>query len=284
MCENLSISVLMCVYEKDDPSYFNVAYKTALNQTLLPTEFVLVVDGPINAALDVEIKSLQQACITKKIIFKKVNFKINKGHGEARRSGVQNCTSKYVAIFDADDIYDERRLELQASYLEEHSEITIVGSQIIEVDSNSLTPLGRRVLPFEHDDIMRIMKTKCPMNQMTVMFIRDNVLAVGNYQSLFHNEDYYLWIRLAENGYRFHNLNLDLVKARVNPLFYKRRGGLDYFISELKIQKLLLKKKFISQALFIFNVSIRFVIQVLLPERVRGLLFKLMFRKKAIHV
>ena len=280
----MSVSILMCIYGKDDAEFFNVAYNTALNQTLEPTEFILVVDGPVNNVITIEIKKFQELCIEKKIIFKIVELKVNKGHGEARRIGVQNCTSKYVAIFDSDDIYDSKRLELQMKFLEANPEIAIVGSQIIEVDSQTLKPLGRRVLPVEHDDIINTMRVKCPLNQMTVMFMRSAILNVGNYQSFFHNEDYYLWIRLAENGYRFHNLNLDLVRARINPLFYKRRGGLDYFLSELKIQKILLEKNFISQILFVFNVSVRFVIQVLLPEKVRGLLFKLIFRKKGTYV
>ena len=120
------------------------------------------------------------------------------------------------------------------------------------------------------------------MNQMSVMFVRNAVLNVGNYQTFFHNEDYYLWIRLALGGYRFHNLNINLVKARVNPLFYKRRGGLEYFLSELRIQKILLEKNIISRALFFFNVFVRFSIQVLLPEKARSILFKLLFRKRVI--
>ena len=274
----------MCVYGGDDPEHFNVAYNSALNQTLKPTEFILVIDGPVNNALSIKIKNLQRLCTIKKVHFKIVELKVNKGHGEARRDGVQNCTSKYVAIFDSDDIYDKKRLELQVDFLESTPGVSIVGSQIIEVDSQTLEPLGRRVLPVKHDDIINTMKVRCPFNQMTVMFMRSAVLDVGNYQSFFHNEDYYLWIRLAENGYHFHNLNLELVQARVNPLFYKRRGGLNYFQSELKIQKILLEKNFISPILFAFNVFVRFVIQVIFPKKVRGLLFKLMFRKKATYV
>jgi len=274
----------MCLYENDIPSFFSVAYKTALNQTLIPTEFVLVVDGPINNSLAIEIKHLQQHCNKINVIFNRINFEVNKGHGEARRVGVLNCTSKYVAIFDADDIYDRKRLELQVGFLEANPEVAIIGSQIIEVDSQTLEPLGRRVLPVEHDDIINTMKVKCPLNQMTVMFVRNAVLNVGNYQSFFHNEDYYLWIRLAINGYQFHNLDLDLVKARVNPLFYRRRGGVEYFLSELKIQKFLLKTKLIPLALFVFNVCVRFILQVILSEKIRSKLFKLLFRKKVVRV
>ncbi len=129
---------------------------------------------------------------------------------------------------------------------------------------------------------MKSMKIKCPINQMTVMFCRKAVLDVGNYQAFFHNEDYYLWIRLAIGGYRFHNIDIDLVKARVNPLFYRRRGGLEYFLSELRIQRVLLENNIIPLALFVVNVVVRFIIQVLLPEKLRGILFKLFFRKRVV--
>ena len=43
----LPFSVSMCVYGKDNPQWFETAVDSVLNQTVMPDEVVLVVDGPV---------------------------------------------------------------------------------------------------------------------------------------------------------------------------------------------------------------------------------------------
>ena len=59
------------------------------------------------------------------------------------------------------------------------------------------------------------------MNQMTEMFKKKDVMSVGGYQHWYCNEDYFLWIRMALSGYKFHNveknlLTLELVRKCIN--------------------------------------------------------------------
>jgi hypothetical protein len=58
-----------------------------------------------------------------------------------------------------------------------------------------------------------------------------------------------------------------------------RRAGWKYFKSELGIQKLLLKHKIITTARFIFNVIIRIIIQLLMPNILRKYVFLNLIRK-----
>jgi len=81
---------------------------------------------------------------------------------------------------------------------------------------------------------------------MTVMFRKEHVLLAGNYMEFYHNEDYYLWVRMHLRGYQFYNLPLTLVKARIDDSFYNRRGGWRYFNSEYRIQKFMLENKVIG--------------------------------------
>ena len=41
----------MCVYNGDNPQWFNEALRSVVDQTCPPSEIVLVVDGPINNEL-----------------------------------------------------------------------------------------------------------------------------------------------------------------------------------------------------------------------------------------
>ena len=81
-------------------------------------------------------------------------------------------------------------------------------------------------------------------------------------------------------NWKFHNLESVLVKARIDDKFYNRRGGLKYFQSECKIQQILYKNKIISIYKFILNISLRFILQVLIGSAIRGFIFKNLARKK----
>ena len=84
------------------------------------------------------------------------------------------------------------------------------------------------------------------MNLVTVMLRKSDIQAVGGYQDWYCEEDYYLWIRLALAGYKFYNINENLVNVRVGQEMYKRRGGMRYFKSEASLQKYMYKNNLIS--------------------------------------
>ena len=115
---------------------------------------------------------------------------------------------------------------------------------------------------------------------MSVMYRKDDVLRAGNYQHWFWNEDYYLWIRMMLGGCRFANLSDVLASARVSLEIYKRRGGKKYFDSEAGLQRFMYHHGLISCPKMWMNISIRFVIQCMIPNNLRGFIFQKLFRKR----
>ena len=81
-------------------------------------------------------------------------------------------------------------------------------------------------------------------------------------------------------GCRFANISEPLVKVRVGKDMYARRGSIRYFKSEVGIQTYMYKHNIIAFPRYCFNVFVRFVIQVLMPNKVRGGVFRLLFRSK----
>jgi hypothetical protein len=106
------------------------------------------------------------------------------------------------------------------------------------------------------------------------MLRKEDVLAVGGYQDWYCEEDYNLWIRLALNGYKFYNIQENLVQVRVGKEMYRRRGGYRYFRSEQRLQKYLLQNKLISLPRYVYNIMIRFVVQIVMPNNLRGWVFR----------
>lgn len=269
-------SVSMCVYGKDNPIWFETAVESILNQTMKPAEVVLVVDGPVPDALDVVIQKYEANAI-----FKVIRFAENKGHGEARRAGLAACAHELVAIMDADDISVHNRFEKQLQVFEQDAAVAIVGGIITEFVGEDNNIVGKREVPKTDVEIKKYMKDRCPMNLVTVMFKKDMIEQVGGFIDWYCEEDYYLWVRMALANMKFANVSDILVNVRVGNEMYQRRGGWKYFKSEAKLQKLMLSKKLIGLPKFFINVMERFVLQVLMPNRLRGWVFQKFARKKA---
>jgi glycosyltransferase involved in cell wall biosynthesis len=270
-------SVAICVYHKDDVHHFQQAVESIYNeQTLKPSEVVIVVDGPIYGDLDIYVKTLE----TQSDTFKVVRLAKNLGHARARSTALNNVSHELVALMDADDISEGRRFEYQIRAFKKDPGTSIIGGQITEFIENPTNIVGSRIVPTNDSEIKKYLKSRCPFNQMTVMFRRSEILQVGNYLDWYCNEDYYLWLRMAEAGLKFANLPETLVNVRVGNEMYQRRGGWKYFKSEAKLQGYMLKHGIISFPRYCFNVAVRFGVQVAVPNKLRGFIFQKLFRNQ----
>lgn len=109
---------------------------------------------------------------------------------------------------------------------------------------------------------------------MTVMYKKSAVQKSGGYLDLFWNEDYYLWIRMFLNNAKFANTGTTLVNVRTGSDMYSRRGGKCYFKSEVYLQNFMLKNKIINIFTYFTNIIKRFIVQLVLPNNVRGMVFR----------
>lgn len=274
--EHQSFSVSMCVYGGDDPEWFRTAVDSILHQTVRPAQVALVVDGPVPEELDSIIRIYEADPI-----FTVVRLEENQGHGNARRASLAACTHELVALMDADDISVPDRFEHQLALFETQPGLDIVGGVIHEFIDTPDNVVGVREVSCEDSGIKADMRTRCPMNQVTVMFRKSSVEKAGGYQDWFNEEDYYLWLRMYLAGMTFANLPDNLVNVRVGKEMYRRRGGWRYFRSEAKLQKYMRTNRVISIGTYAVNVAKRLVVQVLLPNRLRGWVFQKFARKAA---
>jgi len=272
----MKFSVLISVYEKDNPQYFKIALESVFEQTVTPTEVVLVVDGPIPKETSQVIQTMEKMYENLNVIYLKQNL----GHGGSRSKGLKNCSYELVAVMDSDDISVPDRFEKQLKCFENDKGVSVIGGYIKEFEGDVEHVIGLRKVPLEDGEIKQYLKTRCPVNFVTTMFKKSHVNEVGGFIDWYCEEDYYLWVRMCLAGYKFKNIPDCLVHVRMNPDSYMRRGGLRYFKSEASLQKYMYDNRIISLTRLIFNVSIRFVVQVLITNSLRGVLFKTVFRSK----
>ena len=270
-------SVVTSVYKNDKTAFVKKALDSMLSrQSIQPTEIILVQDGPIPKDLSDLISTYEREYPT---IIRIIRLDKNGGLGKALRIGVDNATYDLIARMDSDDICLEDRFEKQLNFFNENPECDIVGGQMTEFIGIESNIVGKRPVPCNDEEIKRYLRSRCPLNHVTVMFKKKAVLGVGNYQEWHYNEDYYLWIRMTLGGCCFANLPDTLVNVRVGKEMYARRGGWKYFKSEKGLQNYMLRHKMISLPRYCYNVLGRFVIQVAMPNKLRGFIFQKLFRQ-----
>lgn len=263
-------SVLMSVYAKDRPDWVQQALDSVLSNTVKPAEVVIVIDGPIPAGL----QNTLTASAAKNPAVKLAPLAKNGGLGPALAHGLLQCSHELVARMDADDISLPDRFEKQLAYLECHPEVAVLGGWIQEVDGETLEPVAVREVPCTQTEIRQFLKMRSPLNHVTVMFRKGAVLAVGNYQAFYCVEDYYLWARMTARGYLLANIPDILTNVRVDRAMYGRRGGWKYFKSNLAISNKLRELKLLSLPVQVYSMTIRFCVQVLMPNTLRGYFYR----------
>ena len=270
-------SVCTSVYKNDRPEYVRIELDSMLvDQSVKPAEIVLVQDGLVTDDLSSLLSEYESKYPE---VMHVIRLEKNGGLGNALCLGVENAKYDIIARMDSDDICLPDRFEKQLAYLEAHPECDIVGGQITEFIDSPNNIVGKREVPCVNEEIYKYMRSRCALNHPTVMFKKESVLKAGNYQDWFWNEDYYMWVRMMEQRCVFANLPDVLVNMRSGLDQYGRRGGKKYFNSEIGIKRLMLEKGMITRKEYIINYVERFIIQLLLPNSVRGWVFRTFARK-----
>lgn len=238
-------SVLMAVYKQDNPEFLKLALKSVYDtQTRKPDEIVVVFDGILTDELYTVLHDFKDGK-EETVCYYQQNT--NCVLGEALRIGSHKCTGDYIFRMDSDDISDAHRFEKQLAYINIHPEIDVLGTNIIEFNNTILDKKKRtRICPAKHEDIIKMMKRRNPMNHVTVCIRRTALMQSGGYESLLLSEDYFLWLKMITSGYRFGNMSESLVYVRAGNDFAWRRGTKARINGWKMLQKYMLAHKMIN--------------------------------------
>lgn len=264
-------SVLMSVYINEKPEYLKQAVYSMLNQSVAPSEIVIVEDGELTKELYDVINGF---VVSFPDIMKIVVNEKNLGLGKSLARGLDECAFELVARMDSDDISVESRCEKQLYFLSENPNVDIVGTNISEFIGSVDNVVGHRNVPDSHIEICEFLKRRCPFNHVTVMFKKSAVYKAGGYLDWHYNEDYYLWIRMYLSGAQFANLDESLVFARVGREMYSRRGGKKYYESERNLLKFMYDNNIIDYGEYVKGKAIRFVVQRMMTNGTRQWFYK----------
>lgn len=217
------ISVILPTYRGE--ATLSRAVRSVLEQTVRELELIVVVNGGNEPLRDL---AHELARDDDRI---RVLFDREAGLPRARMRGLEAAKYPWVALQDDDDVsHPERFGELLAAVTHDPKLVLVGGWAIVHDEAGALRE------PFHHatrdfDLRLQLRAGPCPWVATTVMFRREDALAVGGFTDRFPRcDDYCLWARLAARGrlanvprhlaaYRHHDPSL-----RADYLEEQRRG------------------------------------------------------------
>lgn len=230
---------LGALYNGDCESYLDKALASLSRQTV-SIPICIVIDGPISAPLESKIAEYEYLNI------KLIRLEKNLGLANALSHAVSLLRDKfdYIIRFDSDDINLPNRFEAICNYINEYKP-DIVSSHMYEIDEDG-NVFSERKVPIGSDQIAKKLPYRNPINHPASAFKISSVLAAGGYQEMPFFEDWYLWIRMFDAGFKIENIDDFLVSFRATDAMVARRYGLSYVKYELNFFHRRSKEKLIN--------------------------------------
>jgi glycosyltransferase involved in cell wall biosynthesis len=183
--------------------------RSVLKQTFIDFELIVVDDGSTDDTEDV-VQSFPRV--------QYVRLQENRGVSGARNTGLSRAVGRYICFLDSDDLWCERKLEVQVGWMESNADCLVCYTDEIWIRR------GVRVNPMNKHrkysgDIFRHCLPLCIVSPSSAMLRASLFDEVGAFdESLPACEDYDLWLRIAVK-YPFHFIE--------EPLIIKQGGHSD---------------------------------------------------------
>lgn len=220
------VDIIMGVYNEE--KYIERAINSIIQQTDNRWRLLICDDGSIDKTILIVEKFISR--YPQKI--KLYRNDKNMGLTYSLNRLLELTDAKYIARMDADDLSVPERLEKQIQFMEEHKEYAFVGSSIEKFDEIGTFGINMYPETPEKKDFL----WNNPFAHPTTMIRRKVLVEAGGYRDIPMTkrcEDYDLWMRLYELGYKGYNIQEPLLLYFENRNSYSKRKFV-YRINEFK--------------------------------------------------
>lgn len=249
----INISILTCVHIETHVFKFIKTIDSIFEQGHIPNEIIIIKNGILSDELDSFIEILSQ----KKHNIRSLIINENNGLAYALNEALKICSNELVGRVDPGDKILNDRFFYQKKFLDENSDVSICGTQAIEIRRNNQEILNK---PVYHKNIIKSLKFKNPIIHSTVVFRKLSICRVGKYPLIDRCQDYFLWVKCFEFGLNFHNLPKIFLEVELDDDMMHRRN-FSYFLFEMKIYNYMLKKDIIGPFNYLFLIISRFTLR-----------------------
>lgn len=202
------VTVLMCTYNAANTIQESI--ESVLKQTYRNFKLLIVNDGSTDETL-----SLLKQYDDHPLIYDVIN-KTNSGLGDSRNTGLANINSEWVAFIDADDVWDENKLQYQIDALALYPNADVIVTDMINYDvkipineSKSETPIHQY-----NDMFTELALHNFPFQPVTALIRTELFHHCAKFALNKSGQDYYPFLMFAFLKKQFLHIKLPLYRER----------------------------------------------------------------------
>jgi glycosyltransferase involved in cell wall biosynthesis len=201
-----NLTVLICVHSNNEryDSLLLKSLKSLENQTYKNFKTLIVLDE----CWEQTKKIIQEKNLNLEIQIEEKNKK--NGLSEAKNFGLSFIETDLVSFLDADDLYIETKLEKQINFLTENPDIDFLGTQswnIINDNENNLIESCFVLGTYEnHLDIENRIFQQNVLTHGSMLIKKKCLDKLNGYYDVKGMEDWDLWKRAINKGFKFHQI------------------------------------------------------------------------------
>jgi teichuronic acid biosynthesis glycosyltransferase TuaG len=205
------ISILMPIYNGIE--FIDESVPSIIEQTYDKWELLIAINGHEQNSEVYKIAKKYEEINNKIRVFDLYNIK---GKSNALNETIKFCNYDYIALLDVDDIWDNKKLEIQSNFLQDYD---IIGSRCVYFgDISEIIPN----IPYEDISNFNFEIVNPIINSSSI------IKKTFCYWESEHDgiEDYDLWLRLRKLNKLFYNCSDILVKHRIhNDSAFNAKGN-----------------------------------------------------------
>ncbi|MBR1855232.1 MAG: glycosyltransferase family 2 protein [Lachnospiraceae bacterium] len=200
------VSVIIPVYHVKN--YIKDTVDTVRAQTYRDWELLLVEDGSTDGTrelLEDYLNTLQDERI------RLICLPGNGGAANARNQGLLQAQGRYIAYLDADDLWDERKLEREIEFAERRqAAFVFTGYEFADEEGRGLGKIVRVPVKLDYRQALK----NTTIFTSTVLFDTERIPKKLLEMPQVKSEDTALWWKVLKNGYTAYGLDENLVRYR----------------------------------------------------------------------
>lgn len=200
------VSVIIPCY--NTAVYLAEAVDSALRQTYADFEVIVIDDGSTDNTSEVmaRFSSDNRLCY---------HYQSNEGLSAARNKGIKLANGSFIALLDADDVWEKEKLAQQVAVLEKDASIGLVFSDFSSFDVNGIIASRKNSGCYnEGVDFERLFHRNNFIYPSTVLIRQEVFESCGLFDTKLRSaEDYDMWLRIAKT-YRIVGIDAALVRIR----------------------------------------------------------------------
>lgn len=200
------VSIVIPVYNMEQ--FVLECVNSILDQTYTNIELMIIDDASTDSTYSL-LKSLDDSRIVL------IKNELNLGLAACVNAGIVRSNGKYIARMDGDDIAMPDRIQKQVSFLEQNTDVDIVGTAMKSFGHSTYL----HVFPSTHAECKTQLLFNVCFGHPTVMMRKSIFKDASNFYNeelRQYSEEYELWTRLVDK-FKFANLVEPLLKYRTFP-------------------------------------------------------------------